>query len=212
MIELWPHCKSLKCHSAFASVPEASPILSKTRNMGSLKLLSNMPFKQHLSSTTGRETFASKVCLRENGGRWLTGCTTGRKRPNNCWGVKVQKFFSFFSPFPLGKESFQGPEIVRCYFSSAFFEAQGNLKGHRYSSLVTILFQNWGLFRCCAPFRPPGILCFVLHESHRVYWLRWNCKSFFFFFLFFYSELPPPPFFTRRSFSLAVKCRSTPYD
>lgn len=146
-----------------------------------------MPFKQHLSSTTGRETFASKVCLRENGGRWLTGGTTGRKRPNNCWGVKVQKIFSlfFFIPFPLGKESFQGPEIVRCYFSSAFFEAQGNLKGHRYSSLVTILFQNWGLFRCCAPSRPPGILCFVLHESHRVYRLRWNCKSFFFFLFFF---------------------------
>lgn len=107
MVELWPHCKSLKCHSAFVSVPEASPILPKTRNMGSLKLLSNMPFKQHLSSTTGRETFASKVCLRENGGRWLTGCTTGRKRPNNCWGVKVQKIFSFFSPSLLEKKAFK---------------------------------------------------------------------------------------------------------
>lgn len=114
----------------------------------------------------------------------LLAAQQGEKGQKTVEAWKSKKFSLFF-PFPLGKESSQGPEIVRCYFSSAFFEAQGNLKGHRYSSLVTILFQNWGLFRCCAPFRPPGILCFVLHESHRVYRLRWNCKSFFFSFFFF---------------------------
>lgn len=107
---------------------------------------------------------------------WTQNEKKKKKKPNNCWSVKVWKF-SF--PFPLGaKESFQGPEIVKCYFSSPFFEAQGNLKSYGYSSLVTIPFQNWGLFRCCVPFRPPAILCCALCESYHVYGLDEIVESF----------------------------------
>lgn len=133
--------------------------------------------------TAKKGTFTLKVCLEENGGRWLSDHRTGgEKRPNNCWSVKVSKF-SF--PFPLeakeeGEKSFWGPKIVKCYFSSPFFDTQGELKSCGYSSLVTIPFQNWGLFRCCVPFRPPGILCSLLDELCHVY--GWNeiVKSFFF--------------------------------
>lgn len=114
--------------------------------------------------------------------------TEQKKKPKNCWSVKVWKC-SFPFPHGKGKRSFQGPEIVKRYFSSSFFEAQGNLKSHGYSSLVTILFQNWGLFRCCVPFRPPGILCSVLYESCHVYGLSEIVESFFYCMLSRFSFL-----------------------
>lgn len=122
---------------------------------GSSKLISKHAFQPTLVFTTEKGNLCLCVWNKMEEGDSLA-IEQEKKRQNNYWSVKVWKF-SF--PFPLGeKESFQGPEIVKCYFLFPFFEAQGNLKSHGYSSLVTILFQNWGLFRCCVPFRPPGIL------------------------------------------------------
>lgn len=92
--------------------------------------------------------------------RLLPSCVRGEKEEGDSLTTEKKgqitvgawKVWEMSFPFPLRKR-FQGPQIVKCYFSSRFFEAQGNLKSRGYSSLVTILFQNWGLFRCCAPFR-----------------------------------------------------------
>lgn len=65
----------------------------------SCKPTSEQAFQTSLVFTTERETFALKVCLRENEGRWLAGHRREKKkRPNNCWSVKVWDFFfSFYS-------------------------------------------------------------------------------------------------------------------
>lgn len=175
-----------------------------------------MPFKQHLSSTTGRETFASKVCLRENGGRWLTGGTTGRKRPNNCWGVKVQKFFSLFFFYPLSSW-------------------KRKLSRSRDCQMLFFICLLWGTRK---PERPPlqqfsnhpisklgsfQMLCAVQTSWDSLLCAAWippclpaemKLQKLLFFSFFSPSEPPPPPFFTRRSLqcSPAVKCRSNPCD
>lgn len=95
-------------------------------------------------------------------------------------------------PFPLGREeSFQGPpRLSGVIFHLAFFEARGNLKGRRYSSLVSVPSPNWGRFRCGAALRPPGILGFVPPGSHRVCRPGLKLQKLFFFFsspfLFFF--------------------------
>lgn len=151
-----------------------------------------MPFSQHLSSQQKKRGLCLKSVSARKWRMVIHWPHEQEKRPN-CWSVKVWKF-SF--PLPLGeKESIQGPEIVKCYFSTSFFKAQGSLKSHGYSSLVTILFQNWGLFRCCVPFRPPGILCSLLYDSYHVYGLDEIVKSFF----FFTAPLHIFPFFTNHS-------------
>lgn len=166
--ELWPeggNLSSLLCLKALKGLSKYSIV--------PLNLSSNMLYKQHLSSQKIEGPLFRKVCVEENGGRWLTVHRTGKKRGQ----IKVEAWTSetFIFLFPLrAKGSYSSPEIVKCYFSFPFLEAQGNLQSHGYSSLVTILFQNWALFRCCEPFRPPGILpvnC-MSPASARVKWLK----------------------------------------
>lgn len=155
-------------------------LLSTCQNMDHdfSKLVFKYAFQPKLSFTTEKGTFASKVCLWENGGWWFTDHMNRGKKAK----LLKHEVWKISFPLPLEeKESIQGSEIVKCYFSTSFLEAQGNQRSHGYSSLVTILFQNWGLFRCCVSFSSPGILCSLLHESYHVYGLDEIVKSFFFF-------------------------------
>lgn len=57
-------------------------------------------------------------CLREMAGKWLTG--QKKREANNRWTVQVWKFPFPFLVFFRSNRSFQGPEIVKCYFSFPF--------------------------------------------------------------------------------------------
>lgn len=101
-----------------------------------------MPFKQHLSSQTETKTFGSNMCewekKTEEGDFLATEEGGGEART-----LAKRESLNFCFPFPLGEEeSFQGSEIVKCYFSSISFQPRGSLKSRGYSSLVTIPFQN----------------------------------------------------------------------
>lgn len=81
-------------------------------------------------------------------------------------------------------------------FHLAFFEAAENLKGRRYSSLVSVPSPNWGRFRCGSALRPPGTLSFLLPGSHRVSRPGLKLQKLFFLFFpplsFFFCPLPLP--------------------
>lgn len=141
MYDLWPVDLSrstpplLLCQRAlpFLSKYEIRLLLRQTR-------LSN----QHLSWQHRKGPSLQKcVWVKMEEGDSLAAERREKKKTT----VEAWKSEIFLFPFPLveKEESFQGPEIVKCYFSSPFFEAQGNLKSRGYSSLVTIPFQNWGL-------------------------------------------------------------------
>lgn len=117
---------------------------------------------------------------------------------------KKEKNTFSFSSWKRRKRS-RPPRLSGVIFHLAFFEARGNLKGRRYSSLVSVPSPNWGRFRCGAALRPPGILGFVPPGSHRVCRPGLKLQKLFFFsspFLFFFCPLPlyneAPPFFTSR--------------
>lgn len=97
------------------------------------------------------------------------------------------KRFLFFFPFSswMRRKLSRPSRLSGVIFHLAFFEAAENLKGRRYSSLVSVPSPNWGRFRCGSALRPPGTLSFVLPGSHRVSRPGLKLQKPFFFSFFF---------------------------
>lgn len=96
----------------------------------------------------------------------------------------------FFRPPPFSswkrRKLSRPSRLSGVIFHLAFFEAAENLKGRRYSSLVSVPSPNWGRFRCGSALRPPGTRGFVLPGSHRVSRPGLKLQE-----LFFFSTFPP---------------------
>ena len=82
-------------------------------------------FQPTLVFTTDRETFASKkVCLRENGGRWLTGHRTEKRGQITVGAWKSENFsFPFFSLLEQ-KKAFKSRDCEMLFFISLFWRTR----------------------------------------------------------------------------------------
>lgn len=152
-----------------------------------------MPFNQHLSSQQTEGTFASKKCVWEKMEEGDSLTTEQKKRrPNNCWSVKVCKF-SFPFSFSERKRKLSSPEIVKCYFSSPFFWGTRRpeklwlqqFSNHPISKLRSFqmlwaIHTSWDSLQCAAWVRP------------RLRAAGWNCGKLFLQYAVTFSLLYQP--------------------